>query len=516
MKVAVRADASGTIGTGHLRRCLSLAAALVDLGAELCFVVRRHDDVAGHVMASAGYPVFWLPAAEAAVEFDVGAPPHAAWAQVPWQRDGSETAAALKDFGPDWVIVDHYGFDAQWHDRVREYLSCAILAIDDLGDRPLAADIVLDANAATSHADKYAGRVSSNVRMLTGPRFAPLSPVYRDAPRYVFSSQVRSLGVFLGGTDADGVSAKVVRSLRDDAGFRGAIEVVSTSGNPRLGELKAVCDAAVATLTIDLADLSAFYTRHDLQIGAGGTSSYERCCLGVPTVAVVLAANQLAVVPFLIELGVVRGAALPDVEATRLLPDLPALGSVVRELVDEPEQRRALSCNAARYVDGRGAQRVALVMFADLLTVRAATIGDSVLLHTWRNDPATRAVSINTGGIEYADHLRWLTGTLASSARKLFVAMVGTQPVGVIRFDLFDDDTCEVSLYVDPGLHGLGLGTRMLVAGEAAVMCVVRGTMQFHAQIVPGNGVSKKMFERVGYEGSAGRLTKTRYQEDAA
>lgn len=509
MKIAVRADASSEIGTGHLRRCQSIADAFRELGSEICFVVRKHDSVAEKVVAGTDYPLVWLPEGSGA---EPDATPHAAWARVSWQRDVAETVAALRDNAPDWLIVDHYGFDARWHEAVRAALGCRILVVDDLGDRPLAPQMLLDPNVAASHADKFAGRLLTGARMLAGPRFAPLSPAYRVAARYVFSPEVRSVGVFMGGADAEGASAAVVKALRRDAGYEGRIEVVSTSASPYLDELEWLCavDGNVA-LSVDLPELSAFFARHDLQIGAGGTSSYERCCIGAPTVALVLASNQLAVVPVLNELGVVCGVALPEIEATKLLSGAPPLGLAVRELLAAPERRRALSTNALRYVDGRGAERVALSVLSDELALRPATMGDASMLHAWRNDPATRSVSINTDEIAYEDHVRWLTAALKTPTRKLFVATVGHKPVGVIRFDLVGGGAWEVSLYMDPGLHGLGLGKRMLLAGEAAMSRVTPPATEFRAQVVPGNSASMGMFGNAGYRGGADCLVKVPY-----
>lgn len=515
MNVAIRADASEEMGTGHLKRCLSLADAFAKLGAEVCFVIRQHDGVAERIMAATEYRVLWLPAVQSELAPKIDYVPHAGWSQAGWRRDAEETGAVLDDRVPIWLIVDHYAFDARWHREIKAKLGCSILAIDDLGDRSLAADLLLDANAAVSHADKYVGKLSSDTRMLAGPRFAPLSTAYRDARRYVFSSDVRSIGIFMGGTDAGGASTKVLRALREEAGFRGKVELVTTSSNARRAELAESCARdGNAVLSVDLPELSAFYARHDLQIGAGGTSSYERCCIGVPTVAVVLAANQLAVVPILIKLGVVAGAGIAVTGADDLLPGLPALGDVVRGLLADPQQRRTLSRNASHYVDGRGAERVALVMLADRLTIRRARFDDAAMIHTWRNDPTTRAMSINTSEIAYDDHVRWLAGILEAEKHLLFIAVVGSLPVGVVRFDLLDDGTWEISLYMDPELHGLGLGRQMLLAGEAAVAGLISEVVNFSARIVPGNEVSTRMFVRAGYEGSAERLFKARLQPE--
>jgi UDP-2,4-diacetamido-2,4,6-trideoxy-beta-L-altropyranose hydrolase len=514
MRVAVRCDASTRIGTGHLRRCLSLADALAALGAEPCFVLRPHDAVAERIMAAHRYPVFWLSPPLRPYTPAANAPMHAAWAGIPGADDAMETIAVLWEWAPQWVIVDHYAFDASWHLSIRDALRCAVVAVDDLGDRAIGADVLIDANAADNHAAKYAGRLASGTRTLVGPRFAPLAPVYRSAPRYAFDPTVRSVGIFMGGMDEHDASGAALQTLRRDVGFAGAIEIVTSAAAPHADALARACLAdGNAVLSMDLPDLSAFYARHDLQIGAGGTSSYERACIGVPTIAVVLAENQLTVVPVLERLGIVRGATLPDVAATGLLAGADDLASVATELIARPDARRAMMERSQQLVDGRGAERVALSLLADRLRLRPATLSDAAMLHAWRDDPSTRAVSINRDAIAYDDHLAWLSRVLASPMRRLFIAMIGTLPVGSIRFDRNEECAWEISLYTDPALHGLGLGGRMLEAGESAIADAEGKQVVFHARVEPGNWASSRMFEHAGYRARQDRLYKVREKE---
>jgi len=516
MRIAIRVDASSEIGTGHLRRCLSIAETLRTLECETLFIVRPLDAVAQLILATTSHAVHWLKQTEAEYLPEAGDPPHAAWAGVPWQQDGEETIGALENVGADWLILDHYAFDARWHNAVRTASGCRLLVIDDLGDRQLSADLVLDPNVAEDHFAKFSGLLDQGTRLLAGARFAPLAPIYRNAQRYTFSPEVRSVGIFLGGAVPGALSSAALHALRD-AGFNGPVEIVATSASAQLDDLKRNCDAdGRASLSLDQSDLSHFHARHDLQIGAGGVASYERCCIGTPAIAVLLAANQLATVPILDRLGVVRAAALPGMETNAVLPGLPALSNVAEELIADVEGRRELSRRAKNYVDGLGAERIALILLADSLVLRSATIDDAATLHAWRNDPATRSVSINTAEIAYADHLRWLGNVLAADDKSLFVAMIGSRAVGVIRFDLLDDGAWEVSLYMDPCLHGLGLGTKMVLAGEREIERVRRNTKEFRARVVVGNRASMNMFERIGYQGSAERLVKRARQGEGA
>lgn len=496
-RVAVRVDASAAIGTGHLKRCLSLTQALTETGAEVRFICRRLDAVATQVLTGASAPVCWLsePAHGFSVEPD--APAHAIWAGVPQTQDAHETTQALSHWTPDWMVVDHYAFDARWHQAVGRALGCRLLVIDDTADRSLWPDALLDHNWAPDHRAKYAGRLQREPHWLAGPRYALLSPAYQRAQRHAAQPEVRSLGIFMGGTDPDGISARVLAACRN-AGFTGAIEVVTTSANTQLGHLRAACTADPAgTLTLDQPDLAAFFARHDLQIGAGGGATWERCCIGAPTIAIAVAANQQAVVPGLDALGAVRAAT----EET--------LVEVLRELISDRSARQSLGERAAALVDGRGAQRVALFLLRDRLQLRPATAGDAPLLHAWRNHLAVRAVSATQDPIPFDAHRDWLQAVLANPARWLFVAQVGRLPVGSIRFDRLETGHLEVSLYTDPQLQGLGLGPRLLLAGERQMHHTLQTPFTVDATVLEGNTASQRLFRGCGYHGGPLLFCKT-------
>lgn len=508
--VALRVDASATMGIGHLRRCLSLAQALVELGARVDLLARRLDGVAPQVLSGPVVPdglrVHWLPAPAGAYTPEKDGTPHQTWAGVPWAQDVTDVMAALRDDAPDWLVVDHYAFDVRWHAAVRQGLGCRLLVVDDVADRALDADALLDQNWDADHRAKYSPCLRREPLWLTGPDYALLSAAYRQAPWYRFHSGVRSLGIFLGGTDPGGASARVLNVCRR-AGFAGSIEVVSTSSNPHLDELRAACANAPATsLTLDEPDLAAFFARHDLQIGAGGGATWERCCIGVPAIALVLAANQTAVVPALDLLDVLRAARLDGDPGPA---ELPVLSQVLAALLADPVARQALGERAASLIDGRGAQRVALSLLGSFMHLRSATLDDAPLLHDWRNHPAVRAVSGNTDAINMADHLAWMRRVLAAADRWLFVAEVGRLPVGCIRFDQLAAQRVEVSLYLDPELQGLGLGRRLLLAGENTLLSRLGGAFTVDATVVPGNAASQHLFEACGYHGGPLQYQKT-------
>lgn len=484
MRIALRVDASSRIGLGHLLRCLSLAHALKHCGAEPHFLLRASDvDGAARVRA-AGFSAVQLPLPAV----------HNIGQLADAQADAQACIAALQDTPPAWVIVDHYGLDAAWHATVRDALACRIAAIDDLADRPLDVDALIDHNLvpAGTHRERYASVLQAQpARWFCGPRHALLGPAYADLPAFIVQPEVRSLGIFMGGTNPLGISATVLAACRD-AGFTGPVEIVSTSAAPTLPALQAAITAdGRATLSLDLPDLAAFYARHGLQIGAGGGGAWERCAVGVPSLTLCVADNQRAVIPALVAMGATAGADGITREA---------IAAALRPLLADASLRQQLSQTASTVVDGWGARRVALALLSSSPpTLRAATIADAERLWQWRNHPATRAVSRQSAEIPLASHRQWLQRLLDAGRSRLHIALLGDQEIGVIRFDPLHGDTWEVSLYLAPQLHGLGLGTALLRAGEQALRNDLGTPLHIHAEVLPGNAGSLRLFESAGY-----------------
>jgi UDP-2,4-diacetamido-2,4,6-trideoxy-beta-L-altropyranose hydrolase len=498
LRVAIRTDASASIGTGHLQRCLALAEALRATGARVLLVTRSLG-----VALPAGATHRGIELAELAAPKDPtafadgsGGSRHAGWAGVDAACDARETVQAVRDWGgADRVVVDHYAFDAVWHLAVADALAAPVAVIDDLADRPLHTDLLVDHNLA-DHRRKYTSRLLAPARILGGPRFALLGPGYRDASPREPGGPVRSVGIFMGGVDAAGLSCVALRACRAGAGYSGRIEIATTSANPHLEALRAEAARWAATeLLVDAPDLVDFHRRQDLEIGAGGGATWERCCLGVPALLVSAAANQLHVVRTLAEQGVVASADADaddgDLEA--------ALGRTFAALLGDSARREAMACAGRTLVDGVGALRVALALSASHVRVRPASLPDGAMLHRWRNAPQTRAYSHDARPIDPDEHAAWLVRALADAGRRLFVGHVGERDVGAIRFDVEPGGDARVSLYLDPELHGLGLGPAMFSAGEAALATEGGTARRLVATVLEDNKASQRMFAARGY-----------------
>lgn len=498
MKVAFRVDANAQIGSGHLVRCATLAGALQVQGAQTLFVCR-------------GLPVSWQAWLErqGLAWLDLGAPhpphepraddvPHAAWLGTGWAADAEDTRRALGGAGWDWLVVDHYALDARWERALRP-CAARLLAIDDLADRDHAVDALLDLNLYDHAASRYAARVPASACLMLGPRFALLRPEFATAraalaPRV---AAVRRVLVFFGGFDAANATGRALQALdalRGDGIGPFAVDAVIGAAHPARDDLVAYCAGRPGwTCHVQTERMAELMGSADLAIGAGGGATWERCALGLPAIAVAQAVNQVEQVET-----AARAGALC---APRLRDDSPAAWRVpIEALWFDPLHRMALSDAAHALVDGRGAERVAQYMVRPPLTVRRAVAADSTFVHAGRNAEAVRRVSRSAEPISFEAHQQWYEAVLADPRRALLIGCLGDEPVGVLRWDLADNDTrAEVSLYLAPGHAGRGLGPDLLAAGEAWLQREHPGVQALTAEVLAGNAASIHLFEQAGY-----------------
>jgi UDP-2,4-diacetamido-2,4,6-trideoxy-beta-L-altropyranose hydrolase len=466
--VLFRADASEAIGTGHVVRCLALAAELERRGIEPWFATRRAVGDLSHLIAARGYQVVRLegPAADEAAEIR---------SSLPQQRRGRPFAA---------LVMDHYGLGEEWLKAARN-LATLRLVIDDLADRRLTCEVVVNANLGVSPAD-YADLAAPATRLLVGTRFVLLRQPFltaRKAGRRPVGA-VENVLVSMGGGDPFGATAKAVaaaRSALPEARIvvvLGALCHVDPAFGPEIEVHRAIEAEAMASLMSDA----------DIVIGAGGTTSWERCALGRPSVIVRVADNQNANATGL----AAAGAAIDGGAAGTL--DIGALAGLIGELAADVARRGDMSDRAWELIDGRGVERVANQI--DGVRVRKAAWSDGRLLWRWANDPGTRAASLHSEPIPYPEHEEWLRARLADRSCLFLIGETGAGPIGQVRFEA-QDDGAEVSISVAPEHRGT-VGS-LLLASALRRFSARSPRADVIARVKVDNGASRRVFEQAGF-----------------
>lgn len=362
MEIVFRTDASLQIGSGHVMRCLTLADALRAQGAQCQFISRAHPGHLLEVIRQRGYKVNSLVApvqkAQDAIESitTTGQPAHASWLGSTWQTDAQETAAVLAGLKPDWLVVDHYALDEPWEEALAGHYS-KLMVIDDLADRPHCSDLLLDQNLGRLPQD-YASLVPTNCQVLTGPRYALLRPEFAALRPYSLQRRqaqpsLRQLLVTMGGVDQTNATGQVLQVLTTctlPPDFR--ICVVMGLTTPWLQNVRELAAQMPwpTEVVVNVNDMAQRMAESDLSISAAGGTSWEQCCLGLPTLMVVLAENQQP-----------GAQAMEAAQAVRLIGAVADIATqlplAVAELI-EPARQSRMSLVASAVSDGSGVEKI--------------------------------------------------------------------------------------------------------------------------------------------------------------
>lgn len=338
MRVIFRADASAAIGSGHVMRCLTLAAELRRCGATVEFIHRQQaGDLAKYILEAGGYKVN-------VIDHDLA--PEA-------DADFSAEAVA-RDERPAWMIVDHYELGRRWEVAIRPHVE-RLMVIDDMADAPHDCDALLNQNLLEAP-NVYDALLPEACLRLIGPQYALLRPEFsiqreRLVPK---PAGVKRILVSFGGTDPTGETGKLLRQLRESR-FHGNVDVdcVVGQGTSDLPKLRCLSeDMKGVHLHVQTQEIARLMSLADICIGAGGATTWERLCLGLPTLAVAVAANQVPSCELLSE----RGYCYYLGDATTV--EIDYVGALDHAVVNEV-QLAAIAAKGMTLVDGLGATRVA-------------------------------------------------------------------------------------------------------------------------------------------------------------
>jgi UDP-2,4-diacetamido-2,4,6-trideoxy-beta-L-altropyranose hydrolase len=479
-------------------RCLTLADALESRGATTHFVCRAHNGNLIDWLRARGMRVSALPA-PASSTADAADEDYAAWMGVSEQVDADETIHALSGSRPDWLVVDNYALGREWERRLRPHVG-KLMVIDDLPAREHDCDLFLDQNETDRSEATYRARVPVTCQLALGPRYAVLRSDYLAFREKLAQrdGQVRRVLVFFGGSDPYDLTGVALDALtHPDLASVQVDLVVGANYAHRAALEQKVAQRPRTQLFGPRPHLADLFAAADLAIGAGGSTTWERMCLGVPTLIVSIAENQRRSSELLAAKGMVSYLGTAD------RVDAAVLRAAVLDHVQSPARLREMSEKGQVVVDGFGAGRLCECMDptpAEALTLRPARDADLLTFFSWANDPEVRRQSLSPDAIPLEGHRKWFLAKLASRQSHLFVLMAGALPVGQIRFDIEGADA-RIDYSVDRLFRGRGWGQRIVLMGMQALSSSVKAT--FLAEVKVENPASAAVFSKLGFTESA-------------
>lgn len=376
-RVVIRVDASLLMGSGHVMRCRTLARQLRRNGADVLLICRQQpgDLIAllEQEFAVLALPELFLrgmkhsesPSSDARQLYRT-------WLGCTQDQDASESLAILAEAGlpsPDWLVVDHYGLDVCWQQHFLGGLASTshtrLLVIDDLADRQHIADILLDQNffAGITH-QRYQGLLLKKSIQLLGPKYALLSSEYAILHSLLPArTTLRRILIFFGGVDADNATSWALKALMDPHFAHLEVDIVLGHHAPhRVCVAELVTHRPLTTLHEPLPCLAGLMARADLAIGAGGSTTWERACLGLPSIVLTLSANQSAINQALASEKLIISLGESAMEESTSLHD------ALLMLLNNSGRYHSLSRATRLLADGLGAQRVVDAMSSISLT----------------------------------------------------------------------------------------------------------------------------------------------------
>jgi spore coat polysaccharide biosynthesis predicted glycosyltransferase SpsG/RimJ/RimL family protein N-acetyltransferase len=399
-------------------------------------------------------------------------------------RNSARVVVDLVDRDPaDAWVVDHYGIPAVVVAELTRR-GLRVLRLDDTGGGSFDGEGVLCPLPRTD-----VGEAPVEPRLqLYGPRYALLEASYRRA-RLRLRPRVDCTRILIscGGSDPVNLTQKALDAVvatRPSC----AVDVVVGPGYAWRQELMRAALASDASICVHDSPrgLVELLLAADVSIGAPGHTSWERACLGVPSLLAIQAENQVRVGAYLEQCGVSRvlGRA-EELHAS-------AIATGLAEMCTDPAVLGEMSKRALAMVDGFGADRVSDALQG--LAIRDANAADANVLFEWANEPSTRAQSLRTAQIRWEDHVRWLDGVLRSGERRLFVGELGGVPIGQCRLDRGEDATL-VSIGLDVRRRGEGLSRPFL----SAVLRDHAPDAELEAWVRDGNRPSLALFRSLGF-----------------
>lgn len=350
MNVAFRTDASTQIGTGHFMRCLTLADGLGTQAGRIRFLSRNLPAHLHEMLASRGFE--HVPLNDEGEDAS-GTLAHSHWLPAGQEADAKTARRALQDDTWDWLVVDHYALDADWERAVRPAVG-RVMVIDDLADRQHDCDVLLDQNYYVDMQFRYEGKVPSSCRLLLGPRYALLREEFSELRKHVKprDGKVRRILVFFGGVDAGNYTGLAIQALLQARLAGVLVDVVIGAQHPCRMEIERACAEAGYACHVQTTRMAELMAQADFAIGASGAASWERCCLGLPSLVAVVADNQIKIADDLEKTGaiaVMRGGQPSSAKC---------MAESILEVICNSNAIQDMSNQGLQLVDGMGAGRV--------------------------------------------------------------------------------------------------------------------------------------------------------------
>ena len=502
MRVVFRVDASLKMGTGHVMRCLTLAQVLKENGVNVEFICRQHKGNLINKIVASGFKVHELNLLKEKEDKAEYKSPYYSWLGVTQQQDANECIDILKSLKTSWIIIDHYSLNEDWQIKIKPFCE-KIMVIDDLADQKHQCDILLDQTFNRQNSD-YSLLVPKSCQLLLGSKYALLRPEFIKWREYSLKNRgkikLKRLLVSMGGVDIDNMTGQVLKELERFT-LPSDINVVVVMGelSPNLEKILAMAKKFPYKIKIKIGvnNMAEIMSRADISIGAAGSTTWERCCLGLPTIQIIVAQNQ--------------AFSAKSLAAHNVLKLAKNAKDAVNLLGNSTEWMRNIGNIASKICNGMGVYKVFNKMSdckitldkfgeVELCNYVNLNMSDKVFALNMRNNLQVKKWMHNQDNISKKDHLKFIKDLESSVNRRYFLVKQKGNIIGSVSFSKIDfNNSIEFGLYINPLSQSKGLG--MIVEAAASHYAFNElGVNKIKLEVFSNNERAVNFYNNCGFE----------------
>lgn len=341
-KYLFRCDVSPQVGAGHLSRCLSLAEKLKEFGSSIFFALRIRE--------------FDAPKQLYSICDDLK---HLKWSMT-YEDDAQAVVKLCRQYGIDVAVIDHYHGNANYQ-QILYQSGVHWLQFDGGTQSQFWADWVINPSAASKDCEYLSQKPRGKTTFLLGPKYAFLRNEFGQwQPRAEFRKQVQKILLTFGGGDDRGATIFALEAMKALAPSIERVILISSASRsiPNIEKWLLKNPNIKSTFLIDNSEIAKNMADADLAITAGGMTLFETAAMGLPTLIIQIAENQLRNAQGWHKEGVaVDLGPIVDLNPTFLYRQ-------VVELIQDVKRREKMSRCAKSLVDCLGTQRVAEIVEA--------------------------------------------------------------------------------------------------------------------------------------------------------
>lgn len=352
--VIIRTDANSKISSGHLMRCLSVADACQRLGMKVYFLVSDKESdtfvnsMLGNLQTVCSHLI--LPNADYQdLEQEISTLPHALKDIMKQEECSYDTTVFL---------LDSYFVTSKYLESLKGDIKTAYIDDLQLFDYPV--DLVINYDIIPPEKmAAYEAAYGQAEKTLLGPSYTPLRPQFQNID-YCVRNEVNDIIVTTGGSDplhiCIEIAQRFVKYHSKNASLPTLHIILGKYNEDRDALLKLAEELPFLQLHENVTDMAALMSHCDLAISASGTTLYELCAVGIPTIGFTMADNQLTAAHAFAEAGAIPCAGDVRTEKKQVIERILDFMTEMSESIDK---RRSAHDAMSRLVDGNGAMRIA-------------------------------------------------------------------------------------------------------------------------------------------------------------